>query len=175
MSKENVTERFLERESKKVKPKRDFAPRVEEEGSILSRAGKKLIELAERFGENLAEEVDKDELLRLIQETTNREKPIVLKALRSLGFDVGDKIKGLVWGSLKRDASPAKGVPKHIYTPLKKLVEEGKSFEEAGEAISKDFKGFELQKEDYEEVKEKAKISFIVSEINKIAQELEKM
>ena len=174
MSHEHLVQRFLGREAKKVKPKRDFAPLVEEE-TYLSRAGRKLIELAERFGENLAQEVDHDKLLELIKETTNREKPIVLKALRGLGFDVGDKIKGLVWGSLLREASPAKGVPKHIYNPLKKLVEEGKTFDEASKNISEQFKGFKLKEEDYAEMKEKIKTSFIASELNKIAEELEKM
>ena len=174
MPKNEIIKRFMERESKKVKPKRDFAPLVEEE-TYLSRAGRKLIELAERFGENLAQEVEHDELLRLIKETTNREKPIVLKALRGLGFDVGDKIKGLVWGSLLKNAAPGKGIPKQIYSPLKKLVEEGKSFEEAGKAISEEVSGFKLQKEDYDEMREKIKASIISTELNKIAQELEKM
>ena len=153
---------------RKPRPKKEFYPEIEEE-TQLSDAGKKLIDLAQEFGEDLAEEVDKDVLLRLIDEMRRRDIPIVNKALRGLGFDISP----IVYGALQKKAKG--GVPKHIYSPLKKLVEEGKPFSEAKEQISGEFKGFKLQQEDYDEMKQKAAASYIVEELNKIAKELEEM
>lgn len=153
---------------RKPRPRKEFYPEIEGEPS-LSQAAKDLIGLAQEFGEDLAKRVEKDDLLRLIQELRRRDIPIVNKVLRGLGFDISP----IVYGALQKKAK--EGVPKHVYRPLKKLVEEGKPFSEAKEEISKQFEGFKLQQEDYDEVKAKLKISHVVSELNKIAKELEKV
>jgi len=93
MSIENVVKRYFERTAKKPIKRKEFYPEVEGEPS-LSRAGKKLIELAEQFGENLAQEVDRDYLLSLIQEMRRRDIPIVNKVLRGLGFDISPIVYG---------------------------------------------------------------------------------
>jgi len=98
MSKDSVVARYLEKEAKKVKPRKQFYPDIEGDPS-LSRAAKELIELAEKFGENLAQEVEKDYLLGLMQELRRRDIPIINKVLRGLGFDISP----IVYGALKTE------------------------------------------------------------------------
>jgi len=82
--------------------KKKFYPEVEGEPA-LSSAAKELISLAEQFGKNLAEEVDKDFLVGLIHELRRRDIPIVNKVLRGFGFDIDP----LVYGALKSNSKIA--------------------------------------------------------------------
>jgi len=84
--------------------KKPFHPKnvnveLEDEPS-LSQSAKELISLAEQFGENLAKEVDKDTLLKLINDLRRKDVHVVNRILRSLGFDISP----LVYGALEKRA-----------------------------------------------------------------------
>lgn len=96
---------------------RDINVETEDEPSI-SDSAKKLISLAEQFGKNLVEEVDKDTLLKLINNLRRKDVHIVNKALRGLGFDIDP----MVYGALKKRASELTRL--HVVDELLKIAKE---------------------------------------------------
>lgn len=72
------------------------------------------------------------------------------KGLIEEANQVDEVIIQLTSNEIKKEA--AEGIAPFIYSDLKKLVDEGKSFEEAKKTINEKHKGFELKKEDYDEI-----------------------